>query len=95
MGQTPSFHGLLKYVESIVSVVGYENHADFYSKVLQGHGIEMLSLGPIMLSFLLSSVVVIWYAPVLYETYSEKFLVSTFGISCHSFIPVCIFSYVM
>ena len=100
MGQTPSFHGLLKYVESIVSVVGYENHADFYSKVLQGHGIEMLSLGPIMLSFLLSSVVVIWYAPVLYETYSEKipcfnlWYFLSFFYSCMYFL-VCNVSHMM
>ena len=91
---------MLKYVESIVSVVGYENHADFYSKVLQGHGIEMLSLGPIKLSFLLSSVVVIWYAPVLYETYSEKipcfnlWYFLSFFYSCMYFL-VCNVSHMM
>lgn len=71
MGQTPSFQGLIKYIEPIVSSAGYEKHADFYAKALEGTTNEKISFGPIMLSFLFSSLAVIWYAPVLHRTYSD------------------------
>lgn len=72
MGQMPSFQGLLKYIENIVSLAGYENYTGFYSKVFQGDVVEKLSMGPIMISFLLCAVVSIWYAPRLEEVYGES-----------------------
>lgn len=100
MGQTPSFQGLLKYVEQILYMTGYENHADFYSNILQGRGTEVLSMGPIMISFLLCAVVIIWYAPILYETYGESipyfnlWYFLSFFYSCGYFL-VCNLSHMM
>lgn len=100
MGQNPSFQGLLKSVEHIVSMAGYDEYASFYSNILQRQGTEVLSFGPIMMSYLLSSVIVIWYGPVLYKTYSKKitcfnlWYFLSFFFSCTYFL-VCNISHMM
>lgn len=71
IGQTPSLQGLFKYVEQILFITGYDNYTDFYSNVLEGQGEEQLAFGPTMISFLLCSVVLVWYAPELQRTYGK------------------------
>lgn len=100
MGQTPSFQGLLKYIEPIVATAGYEGLTDFYADTLSGEHSEALAFGPTMLSFLLSSVAVIWYGPQLrarYEGCIPMFNLWYFGAvfySCTYFL-VCNMSHMM
>lgn len=100
LGQAPSFQGLLKYIEPIISITGYQNHAEFYIKILQGKGLETLSMGPIMISFLLCAIVILWYAPKLHEEYGDKipyfnlWFCLSFFYSCGYFL-VCNMSHMM
>lgn len=100
MGLSPSFQGVMKHIEQIVSLTGYEDLTDFYSNVLKGESAEALSFGPIMLSFLLCSVVVIWYAPSLHAHYGKKipyfnlWYFLSFFYSCTYFL-VCNISHMM
>lgn len=94
IGQTPSFQGFIKYLTPLVASTGYESYTDFYTNILIGKSAEKLSMGPIMISFLLSSVIVIWYAPVLSEVFSTKikyfniWYLFSFVFSCGYFL-VC------
>lgn len=72
VGQTPSFQGLVKYMEPLLVMAGYADLTDFYSTVLEGGGHEALSFGPTMLSFLLGSMAVIWYGPQLHDRYARR-----------------------
>lgn len=71
IGQTSSLQGVFKYLEQVLVVAGYDQYTDFYSNVLDGQGAEQLSFGPIMLSFLICPMALIWYAPKLYRAYGE------------------------
>lgn len=100
IGRSPSFQNLFTYIESAISITGYEEHADFYKTILTEGETEKLSFGPIMLSFLLSSIFVIWYAPTLYETYGKRiqyfnlWYFLSFFYSCMYFL-VCNTSHMM
>lgn len=72
LGQTPSFQGMLKFVEPLLATAGYEGLTDFYTEVLGGASGEALAFGPTMLSFLLSAVAVIWYGPQLHARYGSR-----------------------
>lgn len=71
VGQTPMFSNLTSYITPLLVSAGYENYSEWYANVLMGHGSEQLSFGPMMLSYLLTSGVVIWYAPTLYRVYAN------------------------
>lgn len=100
LGQAPSFHSVLKYIEPLLNTTGYDNYLDFYSQILSGYNKESLSFGPIMISSFLLSLVVIWYGPTLGEAFGEK--ISGFNLwylfsyiySCGYFL-VCNVSHMM
>ena len=72
IGQAPAFQGFIEYFTPLAESTGYDGYSYWYSNILTGKSVEKLSMGPIMISFLLSSVIVIWYAPVLSEVFSPK-----------------------
>lgn len=101
IGRTPMFQGLIRYLEIILVLTGYgDAYLDFYSKVLSGEYSEALSLGPIMISFLLSGAIIIWYGPQLKAYYEEKipyfnlWYFGAFFYSCGYFL-VCNLSHMM
>lgn len=72
MGQTPSFQGLIQLIQPVVTSTGYENYSEYYLASLSGKSSETLSMGPMMISFLLSSLAVIWFAPLLKEKFAGE-----------------------
>lgn len=71
-GQTPSFQNIINVAEDLSSLFGYERHTDFVRNVLEeGQTSEALSFGPVMLSFLLTSVFIIWFGPQLNKKYGQ------------------------
>ena len=72
IGRTPAFQGLIQYITPVMMSTGYAHHADYYADLLSEGDREVLSLGPIMISFLISSIAVIWFAPALKEEYGDK-----------------------
>lgn len=101
VGRTPVFQGMMYYLENILSLTGYgDAYVDYYAQVLSGEYTEALSLGPIMISYLLSGAIIIWYGPQLKAYYEEKipyFNLWYFGslfYSCGYFL-VCNLSHMM
>lgn len=94
IGQAPAFQGFIEYFTPLAASTGYDNYSYWYSNILTGKSAEKLSMGPIMISFLLSSVIVIWYAPVLSEVFGTKikyfniWYLFSFVFSCGYFL-VC------
>ncbi len=73
IGQTPAFAALGGYVESLSMFMGYDNYATTFSTMLtEGYSSEKLSFGPMMLSYLLIPLFIIWYGPHLEEEYADK-----------------------
>lgn len=70
-GQIGSFLGMTGYIEPLTSLIGYENYSDRAVSILGGASTEQLAFGPMMLSYLMISILVIWYAPRLHEEYGD------------------------
>lgn len=72
LGQTPSFQGAVSYIEGLTSLFGYEDKTEFIENVLsRKQSVEALGFGPIMLSFLLCAILIIWYGPSLKQRYGD------------------------
>lgn len=72
LGLTPQFASLINSIQSVAVVIGYDGYNSAISDYLTGERNEALSFGPIMLSFLLIAVILIWYGPYLKERYEDK-----------------------
>lgn len=71
MGQVGSFLGVADYIEPLSAAVGYDNYSDRLINILGGQDAEQLAFGPMMFSYLAISVLIIWYAPILYDEYAD------------------------
>lgn len=73
IGQTPAFQGFAGYVQMIAGVANYEDKIDSLTEILMtGQNDESLAFGPMMLSYVLIPLFVIWYGPLLKEEYADK-----------------------
>lgn len=72
IGMTPQFSSYINHIQSLVSVTGYDNYSTSITEYLTGGKNEALSFGPIMLSFLLIAIAIIYYGPDLEEKYKDK-----------------------
>jgi hypothetical protein len=73
IGQTPAFQSLAGVVQSVAVSTDYEVYATSMSSALQsGNDDEALAYGPMMLSYLLISIFIIWYGPELKAKYEDK-----------------------
>lgn len=73
IGQTPSFQGMVSYLEPMLSTFGYEKYSSWATSLLSGENTnEVLSFGPMMISQLLCGLAIIWYGPLLHEEYAAK-----------------------
>lgn len=73
IGQTPSFQGLISIITSTTDLIGYDNYSTVATELLnQGNTSEALSFGPMMLTYLLIPIFIIWFGPTLKEKYSKR-----------------------
>lgn len=72
IGQTPAYQKLAVYVVPFFANAGYENYSDYIDGALVGNIDESLSMGPIMISFLLIGIAIIWYSPRLAERFKKE-----------------------
>ena len=63
----------MNYVGSFAEATGYENYSDFAMQLIkEGETKEALSFGPIMLSFLLIPIFIIWFGPALKREFGDE-----------------------
>lgn len=73
IGQAPAFQGIADYVQIIAGASNYDAKIDSLTELLtSGETDESLSFGPMMLSYLLIPICIIWYGSELEEEYCEK-----------------------
>lgn len=73
IGQSPAFQGFVAPIQTIVEATNYNDKVDEITEMLtSGQTAESLSFGPMMLSYLLIPIFIIWYGPKLKETYARK-----------------------
>lgn len=72
IGRTPAYQELLTYIESVSTIIGYEDYLPTVNTLLLDNKTdEALAFGPMMLSYLLIPVFIIWFGPLLKQTYSK------------------------
>lgn len=90
IGQTPNFTALADYVRSLAEVSNYEEKADYLATSLAGELEEQLSFGPMMWSYLLIQLFIIYWGGKLKEKYAE--FIPMFDIWYYlSYIYACIY----
>lgn len=73
IGLTPQFQGLANYVQSLSSLIGYDSYTERVTNMmLNSYTEEKLAFGPMMLSYLLIPLAIIWFGPYLEERFSES-----------------------
>ncbi len=73
IGKTPAFQGMAGYVQIIAGATNYDDKIDSLTELLtSGQMDEALSFGPMMLTYLLIPISIIWYGPQLKEEYGDK-----------------------
>lgn len=73
LGQIAQLGGLASYVQAIAEAADYNSYGEGMAEMLRsGYNDEALSFGPMMLSYLLIPVFIIWYGDELNEKYGKK-----------------------
>lgn len=71
-GQTPSFGNKAHYLESLTTITGYEAYSSkAMDMVSAGKTAEALSFGPMMLSYFLIALILMWSGPYLKKKYED------------------------
>lgn len=74
MGLTPALQSFLSRVQYLTLLLGYNGYEDRVSLMLGGgYSDEKLGFGPMMLSYLIISVYVTWYGPILKKKYGAEY----------------------
>lgn len=73
LGLTPSFTGLSGYIDILTENTNYDDYSEFLIQRLQSSkSEEALAFGPMMLTYLLIPIFIIWYGPKLQEYYEDE-----------------------
>lgn len=73
MGKTSAFQGMAGYVQMIAGATNYDEKIESLTSILtSGHNDEALAIGPMMLTYMLIPIFIIWYGPRLKEVYADK-----------------------
>lgn len=90
MGQTPAFQDFAIFAQEILEISGYAHFESWVTDILEGKQLETLSFGPMMISYLLLSIVIIWFAPKLKEVYEKRIQYFDVWYFC-SFLFSCLY----
>lgn len=73
IGRTPAFSALAGYAQIIAGATNYDDKVDGITKLLtSGQTDEALAFGPMMLTYMLIPIFIIWYGPQLKDKYGVK-----------------------
>lgn len=72
-GQTPAFGNVVHYLEILTNTAGYEGYTSSAVNLLKaGKTAEALAFGPMMLSYFLIALILMWAGPYLKEKYEDE-----------------------
>ena len=72
IGQTPAYQGMIGYIEAISNLIGYEDYtARVGDMLMKERTSEALAFGPMMLTYLLIPIFLLWFGPRLKQVYGE------------------------
>lgn len=72
LGNVASFTGLANYVQLVAGSMEYDRYGEMMSEMLlSGYDDEALKIGPMMISYILIPIFIIWYGAELKEKYGE------------------------
>lgn len=72
LGMTPQFASVINHIQSLASMTDYDNYSTSVSEYLTGKKDEALSFGPMMISYFLIAIAIIYYGPDLEEKYKDS-----------------------
>ena len=73
IGQTPSYQNLMNHVGGILEATGYSDYTDIATSLIkQGETKEALKFGPMMLTYLLIPIFIIWCGPAIKKEFGEN-----------------------
>lgn len=73
LGQSPAFQGFAKYFKIVADATDYEGYGLSMSQLLlMGNTDQGLAFGPMMLTYILIPIFIIWFGPQLKEQFTEK-----------------------
>lgn len=72
IGQTLIFEKTEGALFELMHLIGYDGYTDYLNSVLGGEVDESLKFGPMMLTYLLIPLFIIWFGPKLEEQYADK-----------------------
>lgn len=71
-GLMPSYQNIIGYATALSDIIGYDDYTERIGILLsEGRTEEALNFGPMMLSYLLSSIFTIWFGPQLKNRYEN------------------------
>lgn len=85
LGLTPQFNNIVHYVENLAVFFGYTEYESRVSAFLTDTSVqETLAFGPMMLSYLLTALAIIWFGPLLKRNFLENSLLlnTWYNLSC-------------
>jgi len=92
LGQTPSFQGVIQYAVNLTNLSGYEEYSNRVSEYLiGGQTAEALSFGPMMLSYFLIALFLIWFGQIIKDEYFEKDQIFNLWYNLSFFYACCYF----
>lgn len=73
LGQTPAFQSFAQYFKFVADATDYEGYGVSMTQLLlQGQTDLGLSFGPMMLTYILIPIFIIWYGPEIKEQFADK-----------------------
>lgn len=72
VGQNPEYQGTISSLQTLTSFVGYDGYLEKVEDLLMDYNEEKLSFGPMMLSYLLISIAIIWFGPQLRKQFIKE-----------------------
>lgn len=72
LGQTPSLQNYVQLMAESISSIGYERYTEEMTSAVMGETDGALSFGPMMLSYFLIPIFIIWFGPKLADAYGKE-----------------------
>lgn len=90
IGQSPAFQQLSYYANLLQMALGYDNYGDIVTNMIDNGDINALGFGPMMLSYLLIPIFIIWLFPAIFNKYEKRIPFINFWFNI-SYLYACLY----